>query len=136
MTFSKCRFDDRHEWEMVRFCSKLGYHVPGAASRLLRYFEKTHRPKSLVTYADRRWSSGGLYEAIGFRLDHISKPDYWYWKHSSGIYMPESRMKYQKHMLSNRLEKFSPEKSERDNMKDNGYFRIYDCGNMVFEKTY
>ncbi len=34
------------------------------------------------------------------------------------------------------LEKFDPAKSEAENMKANGYNRIYDCGNMVFEKIY
>jgi hypothetical protein len=41
MTFGKCRFDKKHEWELLRFCNKLGCHVPGAASRLLKHFEKT-----------------------------------------------------------------------------------------------
>ena len=34
------------------------------------------------------------------------------------------------------LENFDPGKSEVENMKANGYHRIFDCGNMVFEKTY
>ena len=34
------------------------------------------------------------------------------------------------------LENFDPGKSEVENMKANGYRRIFDCGNMVFEKTY
>ena len=56
MTFGKCRFDKKHEWEMLRFCNKLGWHIPGAAGKLLRYFERNWKPKSLVSYADRRWS--------------------------------------------------------------------------------
>ena len=56
MTFGKCRFDKKHEWELLRFCNKLGYHIPGSASKLLKYFEKTYKPISLVSYADRRWS--------------------------------------------------------------------------------
>jgi len=56
MAFGKCRFDKKHEWEMLRFCNKLGYHVPGAAGKLLKHFEKNYQPKSLVSYADRRWS--------------------------------------------------------------------------------
>ena len=56
MTFGKCRFDKKHEWEMLRFCNKLGWHIPGAAGKLLRYFERNWKPKFLVSYADRRWS--------------------------------------------------------------------------------
>ena len=80
MTFGKCRFDKKHEWELLRFCSKCGYHIPGAASKLLKHFEKAYKPKSLVSYADRRWSQGKLYRALGFKLDHVSPPNYWYFK--------------------------------------------------------
>ena len=132
MTFSKCRFDRRHEWELLRFCCKLNHHIPGAAGKLLKYFEKKYRPKSLVSYADMRWSRGKLYTALGFTLNHMSPPDYWYWKGSEFSH----RSKYQKHRLPKLLEKFDPDKTEVENMKDNGYFRIFDCGNMVFEKFY
>ena len=33
------------------------------------------------------------------------------------------------------LENFDPGKSEVENMKANGYRRIFDCGNIVFEKA-
>lgn len=80
MTFSKPRFSKKYQWELLRFCNKLGYHVPGAAGKLLKAFERQWKPTSLVSYADRRWSQGKLYGAIGFKLDHISAPDYWYSK--------------------------------------------------------
>ena len=133
MTFGKCRFDKKHEWEMLRFCSKLGYHVPGAASRLLKYFEMTYKPKSLVSYADRRWSQGKLYKVLGFKLNHISAPNYYYLTPFNTL---ESRIKYQKHKLKNILEKYDENLSEVENMKNNKYFRIFDCGNLVYEKIY
>jgi hypothetical protein len=133
MTFGKCRFDKKHEWELLRFCSKLGYHVPGGASKLLKYFEKNYNPKSLVSYADRKWSCGKVYEKLGFKFIHNSNPNYWYYKK---IILLESRVKYQKHKLKNLLENFDENKTEVENMKANGYNRIFDCGNMVFEKIY
>jgi ribosomal protein S27E len=136
MTFGKCRFDKSHEWEMLRFCSKLNTRVVGGAGKLLSHFEKNYQPKSLVTYADRRWSGGGLYRKLGFRLDHVSSPDYWYWDHARGDKHLLSRVRFQKHRLKGLLEVFDPEKSERDNMAANGYYRIFDCGNYVFDKTY
>lgn len=134
MTFSKSRFSKKYEWEMVRFCNKLNYHIPGAASRLLKYFEKNWKPHSIVSYADRRWSMGNLYNALGFSLDHISPPNYWYFK-TNMLYL-ESRVKYQKHQQKKYLDKFDANKTEVENMKDNGYLRIYDCGNLVFTKVY
>lgn len=133
MTFNKSRFDKTHEWELARFCNKLGYHIPGAAGKLLKYFERNWKPKSLVSYADRRWSQGKLYTTLGFTIDHISKPDYWYFKDR---YVLESRLKYQKHKLEKILQIFDKDKTEFENMKDNGYHRIFDCGNLVFEKVY
>ena len=132
MTFGKTRFSKKYEWEMLRFCNKLGYHIPGAAGKLLKHFEKTYNPKSLVSYADRRWSTGKLYKALGFTLDHISAPNYWYWKSLK----LESRIKYQKHKLKNVLANYNPNISEIENMHNNGYRVIYDCGNLVFIKMY
>ena len=132
MTFGKCRFDKRHEWEMLRFCTKLNTRVVGAAGKLLRHFEKNLWPKSLVTYADRRWSQGGLYNVLGFDFVENSPPGYFYVKGCRRY----SRVKFQKHKLNDQLESFDPSKTEVQNMKDNGYFRVFDCGNMVFEKVY
>ena len=92
MMFGKPCFTSNAEWEMLRFCVELGHHVPGAAGKLLKHFERKHSPKSLVSYADRRWSRGKLYEALEFKLDHISKPNYWYFNLSNC--QLESRVKY------------------------------------------
>lgn len=43
-----------------------------------------------------------------------------------------SRQSYQKHKLSDKLENFNPELSEIENMRANGFFRQYDCGNHRF----
>ena len=134
MTFGKCRFDKKHEWEMLRFCCKLGHHVIGGAGKLLKHFERQYAPKSIVSYADRRWSQGKLYEALGFKLDHASAPNYWYFKNCS--MQLESRVKYQKHKLKKILPLFDPAKSELQNMNANGYNTIYDCGNLVYVKEF
>ena len=133
MTFSKTRFNKKYEWELVRFCNKLGYHIPGSAGKLLKYFEKYYQPKSLISYADRRWSQGALYNKLGFQLDHISYPNYWYFKTR---FLLESRIKYQKYKLSKILTSFDPCKTETENMKANGYNRIFDCGNLVYVKHF
>lgn len=135
MTFSKCRFNKQYEYELLRFCNKIGYHIPGAASKLLKYFERKYNPSSIISYADRRWSTGKLYKSIGFTLNHISKPNYWYFKtsDSSKLY---NRIKFQKHNLKKLLPKFDESLSEVENMVLNGYDRIFDCGNLVFEKIF
>ena len=132
MTFGKSRFSKNAEWELLRFCNKLGYHIPGAAGKLLKHFERNWNPKSLISYADRRWSMGKLYEALGFKLDHVSKPDYWYIIDGH----LESRVKYQKHKLQKIFEDFDDSMTEVQIMRQHGYKRIFDSGNKVYIKTY
>lgn len=135
MTFSKPRFSKRYEWELVRFCNKLNYHVPGAASKLLKHFEREYQPKSIVSYADRRWSMNSestLYHRLSFNLTSISSPNYWYVKGGELF----NRIQFQKHKLAKQLTLFDESKSEWQNMQDNGYDRIFDCGNLVYAKLY
>ena len=135
MTFGKSRFNKHHDWELLRFSTELNCHVVGAASKLLKHFEEVYKPKSIMTYADRRWSQGKLYKALGFQLDHVSPPSYWYFKNCSSIL--ESRQKYQKHKLKELfLATYDENKTEMQNMTDNGYHCIFDCGNLVFVKNY
>lgn len=134
MTFSKPRFNKTYEWELVRFCTAIGCHVPGGASRLLRHFIINYKPKNIISYADLRWSQGGLYKTLGFELKNQSVPNYWYIK--PGNDFRESRQKYQKHRLKDLLEKYNPNISEDRNLKENGYLKIYDCGNLVFVKDF
>jgi hypothetical protein len=42
-------------------------------------------------------------------------------------------VKFQKHKLKNILETFDPLKTEYENMLENGWDRIWDCGNAKFE---
>lgn len=134
MTFGKSRFSKKYEWEMLRFCCKLGYHIPGAASKLLKHFERNYRPKTIVSYADRRWSQGKLYQALGFKLDHLSEPNYWYLTPKTLVRC--SRIQFQKSKLKDMIPAFDPTKTEVENMLAAGYDRIFDCGNLVFVKAF
>jgi len=133
MTFAKPRFNKKYEWELIRFCNKLNTKVIGAAGKLLQNFIKTYKPASIISYADRRYSTGGLYDKLGFHLISKSRPNYFYLSKKSGYGIPESRIKYQKHKLQKLLPAFDPLLNEAQNMFDNNYRRIWDCGNLVFE---
>lgn len=135
MTFGKSRFNKNYEYELIRFCSLINTTVVGGASKLLKYFENTYKPKSLISYANRRWSQGNLYEKLGFEKIRETKPNYFYFKGGDNSVL-ESRNKYQKHKLSGLLEHFDSSLSETENMFNNGYRKIYDCGNLVFVKQY
>ena len=130
MTFSKPRFNKRYQYELIRFCSLKNTSVIGGANKLLKYFINKYNPKSIISYANRRFSNGSIYETLRFKKIGVSAPNYFYFKDSSVL---ESRNKYQKHKLSKLLPDFNENLSEAENMFKNGYRRIYDCGNLVYE---
>lgn len=128
MTFGKPRFNRQYDWELIRFASKSGVTVIGGAGKILSCFEKEH-DGTVISYADLRYSIGGIYEKLGFVKDHVSKPNYWWFKNKIKL----SRYECQKHLLSKLLgDNFDAELSESENMKKNGYRKIYDCGNIIY----
>jgi hypothetical protein len=133
MTFGTARFSE-HEWELYRFATYINCRIVGAASKLFKYFVRNYDPVSIVSYSDRRlFNNGELYNKLGFELDHISAPNYWYFKKNkadtSELY---HRVRFQKHKLSKLLDSFDSNLSEWQNMENNGYLKIYDCGNKVY----
>ena len=133
MSFGKPRFNKNYEWELLRFCS--GHQVIGGASKLLKYFEKNYNPKSLISYANRNWSGiNSVYTKLNFELIGHTKPNYVYVNKDIIL----KRYQTQKHKLKELLgeENFNEKLSETENMKNNGFIQVFDCGNMVFAKTY
>ena len=140
MTFSQLRpalgqKPKENEWELVRYCSNFNFNVIGGASKLLKHFENDKNSKSIISYADLRWSEGNLYKKLGF--DNIGKtlPNYWYLKNET-IYKRHHRYGFQKGLLKEKLKNFDDTLSEWENMQNNGYDRIWDCGHLKFVKFY
>lgn len=128
MTFGKSRFK-KNEIELLRFCNKLNTTVVGGASKLLSAFLKDNSNiHDIVSYADRRWSTGNLYEKLGFEKISVSKPNYYYVV--DGIL--KNRMNYQKHLLIK--QGFDASKAEHDIMLERKIYRIYDCGTLKYYK--
>lgn len=128
MTFARPRFSKNYDWELVRFASARHTVVVGGASKLFRAFTRAHSG-TVVSYANRRWSDGGLYRALGFVEAGASEPNYEWFK--NGVAIP--RYKSQKRKLPKLLgHRFDPEKTEAENMRAAGYFRTWDCGNFIF----
>jgi hypothetical protein len=130
MTFAKNRFKKRaNEWEMVRFCNMLNTNIVGGASKLFKYFNQTYNnidSLPIISFADRRFFNGNLYKKLGFDFEQNTKPSYIYWKDNRVL----NRMSCQKHKLNKILKHFDSTKSEYENMKSNGWFRVWDSGNI------
>lgn len=134
MSFGKSRFNKNVEYELIRFCSKLNVTVVGGASKLLRHFELNYKPTSIVSFANRRWSQGKLYEKLGFTFIENTLPNYFYFIPNKNILY--SRNQFQKHKLKDKLNVFDESLSETENMFNNGYRKIYDSGNKKYIKLY
>jgi len=129
MTFGKRKIFGNSEWELIRFCNKLDTTVIGGASKLFKYFVKTYKPKSIISYADRRWSSGNLYKNLGFEFKHASLPNYTLF--NDVLKIRENRFKYQKHKLLKMG--YDSNLTENEITQKLGLYRIYDSGNLKYE---
>lgn len=131
MTFGKSRHfigNGKIEYELLRFCNKIHTNVIGGASKLFAHFIQNYKPNSIVSYADRRWSVGNLYNKLNFKFEHNSKPNYFYVIGNER----KNRFNYRKKIL---VEKYGcpVEMSEREFCKQQKWYRIYDCGTKVFK---
>lgn len=130
ITFGKPRFNKNYDYELLRLCSKKYTTVVGGASKLFKHFLKQVGKCKIISYANRRFSKGEIYKTLGFTWLRNTKPNYFYFEHNNIL----SRNKCQKHKLKQLLgNNFDDSLSEVNNMLNNGYNRVFDCGNMVFE---
>jgi hypothetical protein len=113
-------------YEMMRFCNKLNTNVVGGASRLFKYFIKYYNPKEVISYADRSWSQGELYEKLGFKFICKTRPNYYYIINRERKY----RFNFRKDKLIR--EGADPSKTEHDIMLEKDIYRIYDSGNLKY----
>ena len=119
-------------YELARFANLVGFHVIGGASKLFSHFIKKHKPKSVISYCNLRYSKGNMYEKIGFEKISQTTPNYFYFESGRGD-VRYNRFKFRKSQLSKVLPEYDNNKSERENMLNAGYLRIYDCGNIKYK---
>ena len=131
MMLSKPRFDTEYDYEVARACSKPGITVVGGVGKLINYFIKTYKPKSIMTYVDISKFMAGSYLAVGFTMckPGVTVPGY-VWVNNDNKVIP--RYKTQKKKLIE-LGLGTVEQTEDEIMRSLGYNKIYDCGNFKLE---
>jgi len=110
-------------YELSRLCLNFNYHIPEISSKLLEYFKNNYQWKEIYSYVDRGWFEGNLYYKIGFELDSVIEPNYWYIKGRNRIHGFNLRKKPNE-------PKDIPEWILRSK---EGYHRIWDCGHYKFK---
>jgi hypothetical protein len=114
-------------WELARFCSNC--IVQGGFSKLLNHFKKNNNWDEIITFADLSISHGDLYEKTGFVKVHTTRPIMWYVRDSKRF----RRERFMKNKLHKVFGYVDLSKTEREIMKDNGYFQLYDAGLIKYK---
>lgn len=122
------------KWELVRFSTDIRYLCIGFGGKIFKYFVRRYSPKSVKTFADRRWTineNNNLYTKLGFKLVKILSPDY--------KYVVKNNRIHKFNMRKNLLLKRYPDKGLNENMTEKemcdklGFSRIWDCGLYKYE---
>lgn len=121
-------------YELSRFSGNSNFNVVGGASKVLSFFEKQYKPPSIISFADRRWSAGNVYFKLGFKEVSVNPPSYFYFKQNSKELHHKFGFRHKD--LGKKLDYYDPNFTEWENMKNNGWDRIWDCGIIKFEKFY
>lgn len=121
----------KNELEIHRMCTKKFTNVIGGFSKLMSHIkeELSNEYDILYSYVDLSKFTGNGYESVGFEYVSTSKPSYFYIKGLKRY----NRIQFQKHKLKNLLEHFDESKTEQENMIDNNYLCVYDCGTKKYK---
>ena len=109
-------------YELLRFCNKLNTTVIGGASKLFTYFNKNYKPIEVISYSDYSRSIGNIYKQLGFKLSHLSEPNYYWCKDGVKSY----RFNFRKDLLIK--QGFDSNKTEVEIMHEREYYRLFDSG--------
>jgi hypothetical protein len=121
---------DASQVEVTRFASST--QVVGGFSKALAYMQKTNPElKAIYTFSDTRVFSGSMYAACGFTPVAKLKPDYFYVRHGKRQHkatLQKSNFKSNPKLL------YEATLTESQLAKLNGFFKVYDCGKIKWQK--
>lgn len=125
-------FTEEHSgyWNLTRFATLISHNCVGVGGKLMSYFIKENNPKEIKTFADRRWtvdSDNNLYTKLGFMIDDILPPSYWYFNKKKVRDGRFHKFGFRKKKLIKKYG-FNPTMTETEMVKALGYDRVWDCG--------
>lgn len=121
-----------NDWELTRFASNYNYVCCGVGGKLFNKFIKENNPKSVKSFADRRWTineKNNLYTQLGFKFNNYTLPDYKYYNNKVDKYKRFHKFGFRKKTLLKKYpEVLNENMTETEMVKILGYDRIWDCG--------
>lgn len=107
-------------------------NVVGGHSKIVSHFEKENNYNKLITFADRTFSDGNLYDKTGWIKDTELKPDYSYiingcqkahkFGYRKSRFKRDPKLKYEENM------------TEKELAKLNNFVRLWDAGKIRYVK--
>lgn len=129
MTFSRTRRDRIHDWQIINYAEMNSFVIKDGFKVLMNSFCNDNYVKNISYYALRDWHIAEDVNCMDFV--EIKRPRmYWIKKINrvKGICINEKNM----HEF---IDNIDETKSFIQNMNDNGFYRIYDSGILMFEKA-
>ena len=115
MTFRRCKKDD---YRLEHFCNRKNYEITGSIEALLNHFINEVKPKKIIYKIDKRWKDGRFLEDFGFIHIKDTRPNHTYVNNSGHKRYTKSEFnKYKTYANQNK------------------WYRIYDCGDSIYEWT-
>lgn len=139
MTFNNKRNmtkNNNEEYELTRFATKLGYSISGLGSKFLKTFINEINPKSIISFADIRWTPNvneNLYTKMGFKLVKLTEPNYTYYNSKINKYKRFHKFNFGKSNLKKKFPNVDLNKSEFQIMSELGFDKIWDCGLIKYQ---
>jgi len=132
VTAAKPRWNKQFDNEIIRAASINNVRINGWMSRLFTSLRK-QLDGSWITYADRCWGDGNVYEQCGFSFQTYSAPSYMWVTKNGEIF---TRYQTQKSKLQVLMSKFNipfdPFLTESENLRNCGMLQVFDKGNAVW----
>ena len=124
MTFKKTT---TNEYELNRFSTNINYAICGIASKLFSFFVKNYNPLVVKSFLDVRWriiNKDSVYEKIGFNLEKIEEPNYYY---TNGRGNRFHKFNFRKQILHKKYG-LPLTMTEKEMTQTLGYYKIWNCG--------
>lgn len=122
-------------WVLSQYAMLNGFNIPGGLNKLSDFFRDTYQGP-ITAYANRRWDSGVDFENAGFKQVAVEAPQPLFYKVRPDGISPQTLLLYTMDDIENIMcsSDFSLDSSKSicENMYQNGYRSIYDCGNLVY----
>lgn len=131
LSYGKSR-TSKDEYELYRVASLIDTNIVGGFGKLFNSIPDEIK-NNLITFADRRFSyTNSVYDNY-FKEKEKTEPNWWGFQRGTNELM--SRWSFTKKNFCKIIEQsnYDDNKTIFDNMIDNGYDRIWDCGNWKFK---